>query len=169
MTLERRRKINYDKKLRVEGPLIMREIFRDSALGQIFRLLGWRTFLRYPEEDPNFVLPEGFQLDAPSSAFIAPEENSERLRAQIQLEDVEAHTDSLDSSLPRQASSEQPEHEKEESLVLRPTKTKDGKILVTWYTTDDTENPQNWSSIKKLWVTSLIEYIYTANGSTIED
>ncbi|KAH7088685.1 major facilitator superfamily domain-containing protein [Paraphoma chrysanthemicola] len=31
------------------------------------------------------------------------------------------------------------------SQSINPTKTSDGTILVTWYTTDDPENPQNWS------------------------
>lgn len=32
-----------------------------------------------------------------------------------------------------------------ESRPIIPSKTSDGTILVTWYTTDDPENPQNWS------------------------
>lgn len=37
-------------------------------------------------------------------------------------------------------------------LALLPTKTADGVILVDWYSTDDPENPQNWTSAKKLLV-----------------
>ncbi|OAK98740.1 benomyl/methotrexate resistance protein [Phaeosphaeriaceae sp. SRC1lsM3a] len=33
----------------------------------------------------------------------------------------------------------------QESQPIQPTKTAEGVILVTWYTTDDPENPQNWS------------------------
>ena len=33
----------------------------------------------------------------------------------------------------------------QQSRPIRPTKTSDGTVLVTWYATDDPENPQNWS------------------------
>lgn len=39
--------------------------------------------------------------------------------------------------------------DKTKSIPIAPTTTTDGNILVTWYTTDDPENPQNWSQIKK--------------------
>jgi DHA1 family multidrug resistance protein-like MFS transporter len=39
-----------------------------------------------------------------------------------------------------------------ESRPVIPTRTADGTILVDWYTTDDPENPQNWSSGKKGFV-----------------
>lgn len=38
---------------------------------------------------------------------------------------------------------------KTKSLPIAPSTTTDGNILVTWYTTDDPENPQNWSQAKK--------------------
>jgi DHA1 family multidrug resistance protein-like MFS transporter len=44
--------------------------------------------------------------------------------------------------------------EKSKSIVLAPTKTSDGTILVDWYTTDDPSNPQNWSMGKK-WLVLL--------------
>ncbi|KUL89018.1 hypothetical protein ZTR_06002 [Talaromyces verruculosus] len=43
---------------------------------------------------------------------------------------------------------------------IAPTKTSDGTILVDWYTSDDPENPQNWSSTKKALVVLQI-YLYT--------
>ena len=42
--------------------------------------------------------------------------------------------------------------EKTTSVVLAPTKTADGTILVDWYTTDDPANPQNWPASRKAWV-----------------
>ncbi|KAF1816004.1 benomyl/methotrexate resistance protein [Eremomyces bilateralis CBS 781.70] len=50
-----------------------------------------------------------------------------------------------------------------------PERTSDGAILVDWYTTDDPDNPQNWSLKKKLFVAGLI-YLYTFSvymGSSI--
>jgi MFS transporter, DHA1 family, multidrug resistance protein len=42
------------------------------------------------------------------------------------------------------------------SLPIQPVITSTGQILVTWYTTDDQDNPQNWSQKKKSWVSFLI-------------
>ncbi|TID14377.1 putative caffeine resistance protein 5 [Venturia nashicola] len=46
------------------------------------------------------------------------------------------------------------------SLPIQPVITSTGQVLVTWYTTDDQDNPQNWSQKKKSWVSFLI-WIYT--------
>lgn len=48
---------------------------------------------------------------------------------------------------------------KTKSLPIAPTTTADGNsILVTWYTTDDPENPQNWSQTKKSMVLLQLGY-----------
>ncbi|KAF2095092.1 MFS general substrate transporter [Rhizodiscina lignyota] len=44
---------------------------------------------------------------------------------------------------------QQLEQEKTKSIAIAPTKTSDGTILVDWYSTDDPENPQNWSPSRK--------------------
>ncbi|KAL9617564.1 MAG: hypothetical protein Q9160_007634 [Pyrenula sp. 1 TL-2023] len=49
---------------------------------------------------------------------------------------------------------------KQPTVPIVPTKTAEGIILVDWYTTDDPENPQNWSSRKKA-ATVLQIYLYT--------
>jgi len=46
------------------------------------------------------------------------------------------------------------------SRPLTPERTVDNRILVTWYTTDDQANPQNWSQGKKALVILQI-YMYT--------
>lgn len=46
------------------------------------------------------------------------------------------------------------------SKALKPEKTADNRTLVTWYTTDDPANPQNWSPKKKAFVILQI-YFYT--------
>lgn len=40
-----------------------------------------------------------------------------------------------------------------------PERTKDGIILVDWYTMDDAANPQNWSSGKKAFVATQIWFV----------
>jgi DHA1 family multidrug resistance protein-like MFS transporter len=59
--------------------------------------------------------------------------------------------------------------EKGPTRPIEPEKLQDGTILVDWYTTDDAENPQNWSFGKKAIVLSQI-LIYTMSvymGSAI--
>ncbi|KAK6379965.1 uncharacterized protein PV06_00160 [Exophiala oligosperma] len=48
----------------------------------------------------------------------------------------------------------------QQSRPIKPAVTSDGTILVDWYTTDDAENPQNWSRGKKAVVVLQI-YLYT--------
>lgn len=49
---------------------------------------------------------------------------------------------------------------RQESRAIEPQKTADGLILVDWTSTDDPENPQNWTSSKKAIVVVQI-YLYT--------
>ncbi|KAK5131031.1 hypothetical protein LTR08_001381 [Meristemomyces frigidus] len=59
------------------------------------------------------------------------------------------------------------EAEKTKSIVLVPTKTADGTILVDWYTTDDPANPQNWARSKKAFVLlQLCLYSLAAYGAS---
>lgn len=56
---------------------------------------------------------------------------------------------------------------KSESIVVAPTRTSDGIILVDWYSTDDPENPQNWSGLKKAIVLSqLCAYTMAVYGAS---
>jgi DHA1 family multidrug resistance protein-like MFS transporter len=44
------------------------------------------------------------------------------------------------------------------NIPIEPVVTATGQILVTWYTTNDQDNPQNWSQLKKAWCASMIWY-----------
>lgn len=46
------------------------------------------------------------------------------------------------------------------TMQIAPSRLQDGTTLVDWYTTDDQDNPQNWSFRKKTFVSSQI-YAYT--------
>ncbi|KAI9795903.1 MAG: hypothetical protein M1833_006630 [Piccolia ochrophora] len=75
-----------------------------------------------------------------------------------------ARTKTRESTAPY--SEERFEVEREEALdraksrPIVPQKTSEGDILVTWYTTDDPANPQNWSTRKKAYVVLQI-VLYT--------
>ncbi|KAL6409874.1 FLR1-putative H+ antiporter regulated by yAP-1 and involved in multidrug resistance [Ilyonectria robusta] len=55
---------------------------------------------------------------------------------------------------------EQHDIEKVQSIPVVPKRTKDGAILVDWYYSDDSDNPQNWTNNKRLGI-SLIICLYT--------
>lgn len=56
---------------------------------------------------------------------------------------------------------------KTKSIVLAPTRTADGHILVEWYTTDDVANPQNWGRWKKSMALLLLcLYSFAAYGAS---
>lgn len=62
---------------------------------------------------------------------------------------------------------QQLEAEKTKTIVIAPTKTSDGTILVDWYTTDDPENPQNWTTSKKVGVlVQLCAYSMAVYGAS---
>jgi MFS transporter, DHA1 family, multidrug resistance protein len=48
---------------------------------------------------------------------------------------------------------------REPTRPIQPERLLDGTILVDWYTTDDPENPQNWSFKKKCFVTFQIWWV----------
>ena len=80
-----------------------------------------------------------------SRAVTRPEMHKITTRADLE----QAYTDATHQATLRQ-----------ESRVIQPEKTADGVILVDWYTTDDPENPQNWTPSKKGIVVVQI-YLYT--------
>lgn len=60
----------------------------------------------------------------------------------------------------RVAAEQQDELDRKQSMLIVPTKTKDGIILIDWYSTTDEANPQNWSFGRKTLVAANI-FIYT--------
>ncbi|KIW84936.1 hypothetical protein Z517_00324 [Fonsecaea pedrosoi CBS 271.37] len=68
------------------------------------------------------------------------------------LEPSLARQRSLSFTEERYALDQQLELEKTNSKPISLHKSADGTILVDWYTTDDPENPQNWSQTKKLFI-----------------
>ncbi|KAL8990319.1 MAG: hypothetical protein Q9169_008149 [Polycauliona sp. 2 TL-2023] len=168
----------------------MADIIRDAPIGQLIRFVTRNRVLQYPEEKPGFQLPESYKdaLDSFTSSLNKekPTDSESSSHSQTSLSvppqsfhpgrssetlnirnDIEAITAALDSpkSLEdiRHWSGEtdrEPSLEPSKSIALAPTKTKDGNVLVDWYTTDDPANPQNWSNLKRGFV-ALIICLYT--------
>lgn len=138
----------------------MTDIIRDSALGQLIRFATRNKVLLHLEEKPDFILPislcetsihqpitSAVNSDTPDGGNSAVGDNRLSLDVETQVVDTDQYTEGQPVSTYNYA------HE------IQPTVTKDGKVLVTWYTTDDPENPRNWSSKKKLWIACVIKYL----------
>lgn len=143
----------------------MQAVIRDAPFGQFVRLVTKNKYFQYPEEKADFKLPDQWTrvIDGPDSAA-----GSEDTQTEAQTETQTNQIDSDESlsyvtprnSLPyteaRLEGDEQHEIQKIKSIPIVPKKTKDGAILVDWYYTDDAENPQNWSNLKRALMATII-------------
>lgn len=159
----------------------MSATMRDAPLGQLLRLVSGNRFFRYQEELPDFQLPLGLahrgkepiQDDTGASSLPSQTSSDQKNNLNKDLEKAESHhsagsqspVEPIDSSLRRLTTTSTRERLEQDleldvqrtvSRPIQPHVTNDGKILVTWYTTDDPENPRNWSQKKKSWVSFLI-------------
>ncbi|KAJ4425159.1 hypothetical protein N0V82_000214 [Gnomoniopsis sp. IMI 355080] len=163
----------------------MSSSLRDTAFGGIVRLLTRGAAFKYPEERPDFQLPdtwlqilEGESPERPAVFDSIPTQSSESSISndeEKQGEDRDAQPyekDHEQSGLglrrtrtreetalytrERLEIEEQLDLQKTKSIPIVPRKTKDGAILVDWYYTDDPENPHNWSNIRRALVTTVI-------------
>ncbi|CAG8887149.1 unnamed protein product [Penicillium egyptiacum] len=139
----------------------MASIIRDAPFGQLVRLLTNNKYFQYPEEKPDFKLPDAWLQLLNSNGDESDEKNV------IQKDSRRSHGDSetlsrastqasMQFTEARLEADEQHEIEKVRSIPIAPKKTKDGSILVDWYYTDDSENPHNWSNGKRALITILI-------------
>ncbi|KAJ5459416.1 hypothetical protein N7530_011360 [Penicillium desertorum] len=139
----------------------MASIIRDAPFGQIVRLLTNNKYFQYPEEKPDFKLPDTWLQLLNSNGDESDEKKAIQQDSNRSPEDIEplsrASTQaSIQFTEARLEADEQHEIEKIKSIPIAPKKTKDGSILVDWYYTDDLENPHNWSNGKRAFVTILI-------------
>jgi DHA1 family multidrug resistance protein-like MFS transporter len=132
----------------------MQSIVRDTAFGQIVRLMTRNQFFQYPEENPGFMLPPQYSNDRPSKYTSAASTRSVSLHSAGASKQPYLDSES-GNMISYQDKQEQLELAKTESQPVIPKRTAEGVILVDWYTTDDSENPQNWPSIIKLMVVLL--------------
>ncbi|KAH8201259.1 hypothetical protein TruAng_004576 [Truncatella angustata] len=155
----------------------MSSLIRDAPIGQLLRLVTRNRMLKYPEEKPNFSLPELWTqaLENESKVATSPDmfdSSSDSSSVSSTNNDEESRSHDVDGTTTtgptpaalirtRSASAIQDiELEKTKSIPIAPKKTKDGAILVDWYFTDDSENPHNWSNLRRAMVTIII-CVYT--------
>ncbi|OQV05719.1 hypothetical protein CLAIMM_10406 isoform 2 [Cladophialophora immunda] len=116
-----------------------------------------------PEKEvPQTAEPEKAEDAKPESEVADPEKAepvgepsalaTRRPEGGSALEPSLSRQQSLPFTEERLALDRQLELERTRSTPISLHKSADGTILVDWYTTDDPENPQNWSQAKKLFV-----------------
>lgn len=76
--------------------------------------------------------------------------------ANLGMQRTKSRSETLPYSRDRLEVEEHNELDRSRSIPIMPRKTKDGAILVDWYYSDDKENPQNWSSLRRGLVTAII-------------
>lgn len=74
----------------------------------------------------------------------------------LSLQRTKSRAETLPYSRDRLEVDEQHELDKTQSIPIVPRKTEDGAILVDWYYSDDAENPQNWSNLRRAFITTII-------------
>ncbi|OGE56025.1 hypothetical protein PENARI_c003G00271 [Penicillium arizonense] len=141
----------------------MEAVIREAPFGQLVRLLTKNKYFQYPEEKPDFKLPDAWLqlLNESSTAENIPDEKKrEPEDGHLSQDTSEPLSRTSSITLPfteaRLEADEQHEIEKIKSIPIAPRKTKDGAILVDWYYTDDAENPHNWSNTKRALITTVI-------------
>ena len=155
----------------------MATLMREAPIGRLIRLLTRDRYLKYPEEELDFVLPERYlsllekPLSSPTSnsvftnstedaagdstvsnaPTVVPETQSPEVRSLTGT--IEQLEDSIAVDLERQL-------DKHEADLTLPKQNPDGIILVDWYDPMDPANPQNWTGGKKACA-ALIISLYT--------
>lgn len=147
----------------------MFDLIRDTVFGSLVRFSSGNRWLQYPEEHENFVVPEAYLN--PISAHVqnkdreSPNELQDARALGSETSSIDEKTDMSDvervptlnlglnehnihnlTDLERAVTAEL---KKEPTRPIVPQRTSDGIVLVDWYSTDDSANPQNWSLLKK--------------------
>ncbi|KAL4877625.1 MFS general substrate transporter [Aspergillus karnatakaensis] len=142
----------------------MWDIIRDSPFGLTVRRLTNNRYFHHVEELENFQHPY-----YPTQDEKAVQEHVQQISSEATSTistdsdttsdtDVERGSEEIDEDIIRRLVTQQSYHdlEKNQSRLIKPTTTSDGLILVDWYTSDDPENPQNWSAGKKNFIAAII-------------
>ncbi|KAK9243447.1 major facilitator superfamily domain-containing protein [Lipomyces tetrasporus] len=114
----------------------MLDIIRASFGGEIIHLLSGGRLLKYPDQQPGFVVPSTFGVRVADD--IVPLSNDPEAALKLADEKLDSESDYSSSSA---------------ASTLSPS------YVVDWYGPDDPENPRNWSDMKKLLILAEICFL----------
>ncbi|KAI1368627.1 major facilitator superfamily transporter [Xylaria arbuscula] len=159
----------------------MSSIVRDTPMGQFVRFVTQNRVLRYPEEKPDFKLPDEWLrvINSSKSKYSSSSTCSSDTATLCSNDDEtvggksssssEENVGSAGTQSPAEKSLSEKQSprddieqaiEKVKSMRIAPRRTADGTILVNWYSTDDPENPRNWTNLRRALV-ALVLCLYT--------
>ncbi|THG98486.1 hypothetical protein EW026_g3708 [Hermanssonia centrifuga] len=141
------------------------ELIRDSFIGQLVYYGSGRRLFQYPEDQPNFALPIQHQKDLSGSnsetATLADQQRSDEKNGTV-TEKRESTVSAverppLEESTVGQEVLRSPSRDVEKGRLAEEQRRFAEEFrkpnLVHWYGPEDQENPQNWSFLKKCFVT----------------
>lgn len=108
----------------------MSALFRETAAGNFIHIISKGKLLRYPEEQPSFIVPDTLLHPNPPETPTHPNHSDTSTLVDPEAQVVKSEENRAEKSL---------DH-----------------TIVGWYGDDDPDNPQNWSVGKKALVTSII-------------
>ncbi|KAK9244238.1 major facilitator superfamily domain-containing protein [Lipomyces tetrasporus] len=114
----------------------MLDIIRASFSGEIIHLLSGGRLLKYPDQQPGFIVPSTFGVRAADGIVSM----SNDLESTLKLAEEKVDSDSDYSSSSGGS-------------------TLSASFVVDWYSPDDPENPRNWSDMKKLLILAEICFL----------
>ncbi|RYP11236.1 hypothetical protein DL764_000192 [Monosporascus ibericus] len=130
--------------------------FRDTAFGQLVRLLSNRRLFRYPDEINPSIWEKSLQTDDSTDRDLngSTQEDSTTRNCEPEQKKKSARRDDIATPAPRD---EKPNGPRTDGLGTARL-VEDGKdvYLVDWYGADDPENPQNWPELWKFLVASQV-------------
>ena len=132
----------------------MLDLFRDSPVGQCLRFLTQNRIAAFPEQLPDFKLSEVFAL-AKESGRTATSDHG----GTADTDETLVASEALERDDPeKNAATERSANAASMKMDIPPIK--GGINLISWNSPTDPDNPYNWSSIKKDWI-SLVILLYT--------
>ncbi|KAG7444037.1 MFS general substrate transporter [Guyanagaster necrorhizus] len=123
---------------------MVRDIFRDSTIGQAINHISNGRIFPYAEQRPAFQVPLHFLPVKPPSTILSPDSDA------ITLCNAETPRDTM----PRV------ELTRESTLAVDVEAEKHwDSCTVGWYSDDDQDNPRNWSPAKRAFVAFCISFL----------
>ncbi|GAA84884.1 caffeine resistance protein [Aspergillus luchuensis IFO 4308] len=123
------------------------ETIRDSAFGKLVRIFSRKRWLRYPEENDTGMWTEYLKTEkqVKDEEAAASESDQENLGLYTVLSQASRASRRLSTASSAKHDGAEGAHPNSNA-----------SLVIDWSGPDDPENPQNWSTFKKLFVSSLI-------------
>ena len=133
----------------------MLDLFRDSPVGQCLRSLTQNRVAAFPEQISNFKLPEVFTLAKESGRTATSDDGGTD-----DTDETPVASEALERDDPEENAAIERSANASGSMKRDLSPLKGGIKFISWNSPTDPDNPYNWSSIKKGWI-SLVILLYT--------